>query len=186
METGTRVSTVISRRALVAAGTGWVLGAGGLVLPASIDEAEAREGALGGKMGGRHGKDHRGRNKDRGDENDNRDEARNQRIGIRDVTLGFENLSSFTLQVKVKYPNNNQIYQDYLAPGAIKLYQSGESIRAGFGRDLSSWVHFFEQMRYSGSHTWRLRTITGHFGIHICLKTRRSPLWKRPAVRCMK
>ncbi len=41
METKTRVSTAITRRALVAAGAGVVLGAVGLLLPAARDEAAA-------------------------------------------------------------------------------------------------------------------------------------------------
>jgi hypothetical protein len=78
MKSETRGSSAISRRALVAAWTGWALGAGGLLLPASGEAAAAR-GALGGAKGGRHGKDHRGRDKNRdNDKNDNRDEVRDQ------------------------------------------------------------------------------------------------------------
>jgi hypothetical protein len=55
MKRQTRSSAAISRRTLVTASAGWMLGAGGLILPAPIDEAEARDGGL----GGRHGQDHR-------------------------------------------------------------------------------------------------------------------------------
>lgn len=71
-----------SRRNLVrlAAG-GFALAASGLYLPAAMDEAEAREGALKGQLGGRRGPDRRGRGKrnrrDHGDgKNKNRDDSR--------------------------------------------------------------------------------------------------------------
>jgi hypothetical protein len=49
------------RRFLGVATGGFVLTATGLLLPEWLEEAEAREGALGAAMGGRHGKDRRGR-----------------------------------------------------------------------------------------------------------------------------
>jgi hypothetical protein len=48
--------------ARVAAGA-FALGVAGLYLPALVDDAAAREGALGGQLGGRRGKDRRGRDK---------------------------------------------------------------------------------------------------------------------------
>ena len=49
------------RRLLGIAASGFALAASGLLLLEWLSEAEAREGALGGAMGGRRGKDRRGR-----------------------------------------------------------------------------------------------------------------------------
>ncbi len=53
------------RSVLGGAVAGFVLSAGGLLVPSAADEAAAREGALGGALGGRHGKDHKGRHRRR-------------------------------------------------------------------------------------------------------------------------
>lgn len=60
--TGADGEAGLSRRALLG---GFALSASGLFLPASREQTEARDGAAGGQLGGRHGKDHRGRNGDR-------------------------------------------------------------------------------------------------------------------------
>jgi hypothetical protein len=107
MNTGVRESSALSRRTLMAAGAGWALGAAGLYLPESMNEAEAREGALGGAMGGRHGKNHRGRNKRRDDDgNDKGDEARDQDIwGLKNAWVEFHNASPYAqLQVSITEP----------------------------------------------------------------------------------
>lgn len=66
--------TAGSRRHLMRAAGGLVLGARGLFLPDWLEEAEARKGANGGSLGGRRGKDRRGRQKrkrrDRGENQD--------------------------------------------------------------------------------------------------------------------
>jgi hypothetical protein len=97
----------ISRRALVAAGAGWVLGAAGLLLPATGDEATAR-GALGGAKGGRHGKDQRGRNKHRGKDNnepgDDKQTHDDGLFGEDAVSVVFVNSGSVDLEV---YYNNS-------------------------------------------------------------------------------
>ncbi|MFN8661409.1 MAG: hypothetical protein U0075_05920 [Thermomicrobiales bacterium] len=67
----------LSRRNLARVVAGGVIaGAGGLLLPGTIDDAAAREGAL----GGRHGKNHRGRNqrKRRDHRKEQRDHSGNQ------------------------------------------------------------------------------------------------------------
>jgi hypothetical protein len=48
-----------------AAGSGLLLSAGGLFLPEWLEEAQARPGAYGGTLGGRHGKNRRGRHRRR-------------------------------------------------------------------------------------------------------------------------
>ena len=54
--------TTSSRRTLLqTALSGFALATSGLLVPAWLEEAEAREGAYGGKLGGRHGKNRRGR-----------------------------------------------------------------------------------------------------------------------------
>lgn len=56
----------LNRRGLLSKTVGgFVLTAGGLLLPEWLLEAEARDGALGGSKGGRRGKDHKGRHKKR-------------------------------------------------------------------------------------------------------------------------
>ncbi|MBL8128712.1 MAG: hypothetical protein U0Z70_13985 [Thermomicrobiales bacterium] len=50
-----------TRRHLIRAAGGMILAASGLAVPAWLEEADARRGALGGARGGRRGKDRRGR-----------------------------------------------------------------------------------------------------------------------------
>ncbi len=57
--------TAGTRRALVGAAGGFVLAASGRLLPNWLEEAAARDGALGGAKGGRRGKNHRGRHRKR-------------------------------------------------------------------------------------------------------------------------
>ena len=116
-----RGSTAISRRALVAAGTGWMLGAGGLVLPGSMDEADAREGALGGNMGGRHGKNQRGRDKLRDkDENDRHPDPREPDRFVRNkwMNLTIVNGSSQNVEIEVQpvWDNDRTRRTEVLAP----------------------------------------------------------------------
>ena len=59
--TSEAVSGVSRRDLLSAAASGFALAAGGLFLPAWLDDASAREGANDGEMGGRHGRNRRGR-----------------------------------------------------------------------------------------------------------------------------
>ena len=54
-------SVETTRRALLRAATGMVLAGGGIYLPAWRSEAEARDGVLAGRLGGRHGENRRGR-----------------------------------------------------------------------------------------------------------------------------
>lgn len=53
------------RRWVATATTGFVLSAGGLFLPELVRETEARSGANGGELGGRHGKNRRGKDQKR-------------------------------------------------------------------------------------------------------------------------
>ena len=65
--------TTGTRRTILRASLGgFALAASGLFLPADDDEAVAREGVLGGDLGGRRGKDHKGRHSRRthGDKKD--------------------------------------------------------------------------------------------------------------------
>lgn len=71
-----------SRRLMLAGAGGLVLAASALILPAWLDDVEARAGALNGAKGGRREKDHRGRDRRRThgnkkDKNKNKDTARN-------------------------------------------------------------------------------------------------------------
>lgn len=143
MNTGVRESSVLSRRTLMAAGAGWALGAAGLYLPESMNEAEAREGALGGAKGGRHGKNHRGRDKRRGDDdNEKRDKARDEGFGLKNVMLTFSNEAGRALKVKVVAWNNKEYPSEYVEPGSPKIYQSGgEWIKSGFSSGGSDVVH---------------------------------------------
>ena len=64
----------MSRRGLMRAAAGaFVLTASGLYVPDAAEEAEAREGTFDAKVGGRHGKDHRGRDRGRDRDRHRRD-----------------------------------------------------------------------------------------------------------------
>lgn len=55
---------IITRRTLLAAGTGLLVSDSGLLLPEwYLPDAEAREGANGERLGGRRGRNRRGRDK---------------------------------------------------------------------------------------------------------------------------
>jgi hypothetical protein len=60
LETSLNIETT-RRRLLSAATGGFALAASGLFLPNGLQVADARDGAAGGRLGGRHRKDHRGR-----------------------------------------------------------------------------------------------------------------------------
>lgn len=82
IDTGDRVRgvTPLSRRAILGgAAAGFALAANGLFLPEGLQETEAREGANNGELGGRHGKDHRGRDRDRHRHRRDRDHRRHRR-----------------------------------------------------------------------------------------------------------
>jgi hypothetical protein len=108
MKTEMHESIALSRRALMAGGAGWVLGAAGLILPASIDGAEARDGAL----GGRHGQDHRGRDKDHGNPKNHGKDHRTHKKSLKDVEVTFINGTSETIRLNILYNET----QHFLAP----------------------------------------------------------------------
>lgn len=84
MTTSEHEQVVVSRRLLLGGATsGLVLTAAGLLLPAWVLEADAREGALGGAKGGRHGKNRRGRDKKR-----RHDHKNNKKKGKDDAPRG--------------------------------------------------------------------------------------------------
>ena len=79
-----------SRRGLIqTAAGGLVLAASGLFLPEWPEAIEAAEGAYGGKLGGRHGKDHRGRHRRR-THGDKKDKGGNNDHGPRGSFRGIE------------------------------------------------------------------------------------------------
>jgi hypothetical protein len=100
------------RRLLGAAAGGFALAASGLLLPDWLsEEAAARpDGAYGGQLGGRHGKDHRGRDKakrrgrgDRKDKSRERDRPgsggfRNTALTVRNAGLDFPNPGPYGLE----------------------------------------------------------------------------------------
>lgn len=87
-----------SRRTLLgAAAGGFALAASGLFLPDWLPEAEAREGAYGGVLGGRHGKNRRGRDQRKRrthgakNKNNRNDGKRDNLKGWRNTALTVEN-----------------------------------------------------------------------------------------------
>jgi hypothetical protein len=81
IDTGDHVRGVaaLSRRAILGgAAAGFALAANGLFLPERLQETAAREGANNGELGGRHGKDHRGRDRDRQRHRRDRDRRRHR------------------------------------------------------------------------------------------------------------
>lgn len=91
----------LNRRRLLRAATGaFVLTASGLYLPAAVEDAEAREGAYGGRLGGRRGKNRRGRDRRRthGDKKDRRDRTpprsspQGSEFGVRIYVLNYRSV----------------------------------------------------------------------------------------------
>lgn len=91
-----------SRRRLLRVATGgFVLATSGLFLPEGLEEAEAREGVLGGVKGGRHGTNHRDRNKRRNHRNKRKHDRRSNRAGQwRNVALYIHNLRPTAVAVR--------------------------------------------------------------------------------------
>lgn len=87
---------IFTRRALLrAAASGFTLAASGLLLPAGVEDAAAREGALGGEKGGRRGRNQRGRHKRRHNhrQRDRHSDKRNDApgyIGYKNIKFQFE------------------------------------------------------------------------------------------------
>ena len=111
-ETGnsSRDGAGLSRRAILSgAAAGFVLAASGLFLPEWLEEADAREGALGGELGGRHGKNRRGadtaKRRTRARRRDDRrdDEKREEKPPgagfFRDTAITVTNHTPFDLQL---------------------------------------------------------------------------------------
>ena len=80
-----RTDALVTRRAWIAASSGLLVAAGGLFLPEWLQDADAREGAYGGRLGGRHGKNRRGvdhaKRRDRKDRSRDRDRDRGKAPG---------------------------------------------------------------------------------------------------------
>lgn len=100
-------SPAVSRRTiLTGAMAGFTLASSGLFLPGTEDDAEARDGSLGGDKGGRHGKNNRGRDKhkrrDHGDKKDKGNSSAPQSGGkfFRDVALFVHNMRPNPVQVQ--------------------------------------------------------------------------------------
>lgn len=87
-------STATRRRVLTGAAGAFVLAASGLLLPAEPRDAEAGEGSAGGKLGGRHGANRRGRSKRRthGDRK-NKDNGLPGRGILRNLKITVQNQS---------------------------------------------------------------------------------------------
>ena len=96
-----------NRRAILRAGVGGfaLVAASGLVLPEWLhNEAEAREGVYGGKLGGRHGKDRRGR--DRSNRNHPRHRRDRDQKPDRDPPKGIID-DEGVLNIQFIFVNNN-------------------------------------------------------------------------------
>jgi hypothetical protein len=115
------IATALSRRALVTAGAGWVLGAAGLLLPAARDEADARGGAL----GGRHGQNQRGRDKHHGQHEHDGHHRRSgdQSVRNKDVKVTFINGTSQTMRF-LQAPFREHT-EHFIAPTARQTFTGG-------------------------------------------------------------
>jgi hypothetical protein len=98
------------RRLLAGAVSGLALITNGMLLPAPYDEAEAREGAHGGTLGGRRGRNRRGRHK-RHNRNKHRNKGNNRRKnddgprgagsgGNRNVAIHVHNYRTVPMQLQ--------------------------------------------------------------------------------------
>ena len=138
-----------NRRSLLRAGaSGFALAASGLLLPAWLHtEAAAREGAYGGRLGGRHGKNRRGRDRN------GRDRKRNRRDRDkkpdRDPPRGpFDDQG--VRDIDFVFLNDNDVGTD---PVLVTCYsytwgteevvgEETKSVRAGVGADFSTKVKY--------------------------------------------
>ena len=138
--------TRLNRRTLFAAATGgFVAGASGLFLPDWLEEAEAAEGAYGGRLGGRHGPNRRGRDqhkrRDHGDKK-NRGKGNGNRAPMggtvfRDCALTVRNHTPWKWFIDYyEYPVNAfgvekdpqpiPFTPDDIAPGGTQRVESNE------------------------------------------------------------
>jgi hypothetical protein len=121
------------RRLVTSTVAGLVLTAGGLLIPERVQEAEARNGALGGSKGGRRGKDHKGRHKKRnhGDKKDkNKNDAPRGGGPFRSTALTVVNKGVNPLDCSFFYRIKTGL-DDYAGPTAngTKIVQPNESYR---------------------------------------------------------
>lgn len=126
------------RQVLRAATAGFALAASGLFLPSPGEDAAAREGAAGGRLGGRHGKNRRGRKRRRthGDKKRDRNGSGKPPGGglriAKDILLLVHNDGPNPVSIEFWYDGNplleNEWHRDRnasnLAAGAETRYQS--------------------------------------------------------------
>jgi hypothetical protein len=132
------------RRLLRAATGGFALAACGLYVPGLGGGADAREGVLGGELGGRHGKDRRGRHRrrthrDQKDQKDDKNKGKDDRppgAGAKDH--GPFRATALTVVNKISQPLNCTFYyrvktglDDYALPtaGVDRTIGPNESFR---------------------------------------------------------
>lgn len=130
---------MVTRRLLLRAGAGGLmLTASGVLLPDWRQEAEAREGALGGDKGGRRGKDRRGRNNKRhhGDKkkNGNNDAPRGGGPLFRSSALTVVNQGIHTLNCTFFYRTKTGL-DDYGLPIANGTRTISEDQRYRYDSD---------------------------------------------------
>ena len=142
VETETDETGGTTRRAMLsAAAGGFALAASGLFLPDWLEEAEARDGAYGGKLGGRHGKDHRGRDKrKRRTHGNKKDKGRDKNDSpprgtvIRDVAFSIQNQRSTSVRLRVLQIDRDQNAYvtkwdwDNIEPNSTKDYRASENV----------------------------------------------------------
>ena len=148
VETETGASGGTTRRAMLsAAAGGFALAASGLFLPDWMEEAEAREGAYGGQLGGRHGKDQRGlnhakrrkraRRRGHGDKKDKgRDKNDSPPRGTvtRDIAFSIQNQRSTSVRLRVLQIDRDQrafvVKWDWenIDPNSTKDYRGSENV----------------------------------------------------------
>ena len=112
----------LTRRSLVAGSVaGFVLTASGLFLPDDGAGVDARDGALGGELGGRRGQNRRGRDtrqrRDRGDRNDRRENDRPpQGWFFRNVAIYVYNYRAVPIEVEAwqqRFSNVGHVGEDW-------------------------------------------------------------------------
>jgi hypothetical protein len=136
----------VSRRGFLAAASGMTLSASGLFLPGIRAEAAVREGANGGKLGGRRGSDRRGRdkNRDHGDKKNTKNRKRDEK----NSAPGRGLLGNIVLSIQNTAPDSQDI-PFWLVGGAGGLQHL--TIKRHWSETFyfnDDWGNFFVQ--YSG------------------------------------
>lgn len=154
----------LGRRGLLrAAAGGFALAASGLFLPERVKEAEAREGADGGRLGGRHGPNRRGRDQRTRRDSKGKQEDRNDRGGkppgagltiVKAVALNIRNDAQIPITIETWWDQNPALGNGWEPAHATRHLQTGETFAfqsptrsaALWIASINGWLHIFNPL----------------------------------------